>query len=384
MLTFISAAANAWGMRSYLDTWGRPLASRVQLLSYEQLPALTQYRRGTFIFADIEVLSSSQALMAADIWAKLHRHGCRLLNQPLRTMRRYQLLRTLHASGENQFQIYRLTETTCPARFPVLLRLEKEHQAFTDLLWNQGELDRAMLGLLVRGYPLHDALMVEYCDTSDHSGLFRKYSAFIVGDQIVPRHLIFSNHWMQKTPELLDDDKLREEHEYLSTNPHRAWLERVFRLAGVEYGRIDYGVMDGKPQVWEINTNPVVMMEPHKYAPSHLPAQEFFATHIRRSFEAADDCFGAGDGTVSIAPPLMQQRAGWLQGLASRVLDAWRTAGRDRPRVFDAATRVLAVLRLQRAILRLGGRAQSRQEVADREIIEQRGPGRDEDSSPAS
>lgn len=384
MLIFISAAANAWGMRSYLDTWGRPLASRVQILSYEQLPALTHYRRGTFIFADIEVLSSSQALMAADIWAKLHGHGCRLLNHPVRTMRRYQLLRTLHARRENQFQIYRLTDTVCPARFPVLLRLEKEHRPFTDLLRNQGELDRAMLGLLVRGYPLRDALMVEFCDTSDDSGLFRKYSAFIVGDQIVPRHLVFSNRWLQKTPDLLDDAKLREEHDYLTTNPHRAWLERVFRLAAVEYGRIDYGVIDGKPQVWEINTNPVVMMEPHKYAPSHLPAQEFFATHIRRSFEAADDRSTDGDGTVTIAPPLMQQRVGWLQGVASRALDAWRHAGGDHPRVFSAATRVLAVLRLQRAILRLGSRAQSRQEVADREIVEQRGPGRDEDSWPAS
>jgi hypothetical protein len=32
----------------------------------------------------------------------------------------------------------------------------------------------------------------------------------------------------------------------------------VFEIAGVDYGRVDYGVVDGVPQVWEINLNPTL------------------------------------------------------------------------------------------------------------------------------
>ena len=34
---------------------------------------------------------------------------------------------------------------------------------------------------------------------------------------------------------------------------------RRWYLAGIGYGRIDYGLKDGIPQVWEINTNPTIV-----------------------------------------------------------------------------------------------------------------------------
>ena len=49
---------------------------------------------------------------------------------------------------------------------------------------------------------------------------------------------------------------IHEELDYVTNNPHAAWLEEVFTVAGIEFGRIDYGVYHGRPQVWEINTNP--------------------------------------------------------------------------------------------------------------------------------
>ena len=33
----------------------------------------------------------------------------------------------------------------------------------------------------------------------------------------------------------------------------------MFQIAGIDYGRIDYSMLDGEPQVWEINTNPTVL-----------------------------------------------------------------------------------------------------------------------------
>jgi len=40
-------------------------------------------------------------------------------------------------------------------------------------------------------------------------------------------------------------------------------LDVPFTIAGIEYGRADYGLIDGEVQVWEINTNPAL--------PSHDP-----------------------------------------------------------------------------------------------------------------
>src|SRR5262249_37550000 len=50
----------------------------------------------------------------------------------------------------------------------------------------------------------------------------------------------------------------REQQEYLEANPHRSWLAGLFQLAGIDYGRIDYSLLAGKPQIWEINTHPTV------------------------------------------------------------------------------------------------------------------------------
>jgi hypothetical protein len=45
---------------------------------------------------------------------------------------------------------------------------------------------------------------------------------------------------------------------------------RIFDRAGITYGRIDYGLLSGRIQVWEINTNPMVIQERQKYAAEKL------------------------------------------------------------------------------------------------------------------
>jgi hypothetical protein len=73
-------------------------------------------------------------------------------------------------------------------------------------------------------------------------------------------------------------------------------------MARLEYGRIDYSLLGGKPQVWEINTNPIVMQEPGRYDPRHLPAQEWFAPRICRAFDAVD---GPAGPPARIALPMV-------------------------------------------------------------------------------
>jgi hypothetical protein len=55
------------------------------------------------------------------------------------------------------------------------------------------------------------------------------------------------------TPELYEDE-LR----LIRDNPFEAALQPAFELAGIEYGRADFGLVSGKVEIYEINTNPHV------------------------------------------------------------------------------------------------------------------------------
>jgi hypothetical protein len=50
----------------------------------------------------------------------------------------------------------------------------------------------------------------------------------------------------------------REELEYVQRNPHEEELREIFAIANIDYGRIDYSILDGKVQTWEINLNPTI------------------------------------------------------------------------------------------------------------------------------
>ena len=52
-------------------------------------------------------------------------------------------------------------------------------------------------------------------------------------------------------------DLVQRERNFIETNPHKAEIDHIFNVAGIDFGRIDYGVRaDGGIHVFEINTNP--------------------------------------------------------------------------------------------------------------------------------
>lgn len=64
---------------------------------------------------------------------------------------------------------------------------------------------------------------------------------------------------MVKSWQLADERYRREEAEYLATNPHEQELRSIFAAAEIDYGRIDYALLGEQIQVWEINTNPMIV-----------------------------------------------------------------------------------------------------------------------------
>jgi hypothetical protein len=291
MITYFVTAAHRYTMDMYLDTWGFDLRKMIQVRAYSDLASLQWLPGGAYIFSDLERLTPALTLLAADLWNQLEAAGpnVRLLNHPGRALRRVELLQALHAAGRNQFNVHRSTDDRSKIRFPVFVRGANDHEGSrTDLLHTHEAVDANLRAAICYGHDPRELLIVEYQNAADAGGIHHKFSAFRVGEKIVPRHLIFSRKWMLKYPDLLDGDKISREREYLESNPHQAALLEAFELAHLDYGRCDYAVVDGRVQVWEINTNPLVMMRPEEYQPAHLPAQEYFAARIRAVFEAID------------------------------------------------------------------------------------------------
>lgn len=301
MIYYLARTEHHYPVGDYLKSWAGPSHPVIKILAYEGLPTILP--RGTYIFSDLDRLTSAQSELMADVRDQLAAagDGIRLLNHPMRSLGRFALLRDLLEVGRNRFRAYRASEPLDDVCFPVFLRRADEHDGnVTGLLRDHREVDQAIVRALLSGVELDDMLIVEFCDTSQGSGRFRKYSAFRVGDRIIPRHLIFSEKWMQKYPDILDAAAIAEERTYLESNPHARELLEIFDRAHIEYGRIDYGLLDERLQVWEINTNPIVMLPRNRYQRQHLPAQEFFAERIRSAFQAIDTS-GASQPMVSIS-----------------------------------------------------------------------------------
>jgi hypothetical protein len=242
--------------------WGKTLAGRVTVGMYDgllgggELPA-----GGVVIFSDLDRLTPQERAALALV----HARQARALNHPTRSLLRYELLRTLYAQGLNRFNAYRSGEA--PVRFPVFLRPESGFLNQAPALLNT-------LDPLPAGH-----LAVEFCDTADVGGIYRKYAAFIVGERIVPRHLFFSRDWLVKSPDLVGPAQLEEELAYVRSNPHAEQLLAVCRLARISWGRIDYALLDGKVQVWEINTNPMFSF-PGPEAPERTPVHHIAAQGV--------------------------------------------------------------------------------------------------------
>jgi len=234
--------------------WARDLRRQITILTYESFAERTSLEPGTYIFTDLECLTNDERHEYARRWSQMgSAPGFRALNHPTRSMGRHQLLTALHDCGFNRFRAYRLSETAVPERFPVFVRREDEHKLLFPLIHSQAELDQIRVQL---GEDVERTLMIEFCDTSDEDGLFRKYSSYRVGTHIIPIHIMFSKNWYVKNSTTSGEQAQREEWEYLKQNPHEQEIDQTFRTARIEYGRIDYSLLGDRVQVWEINTNP--------------------------------------------------------------------------------------------------------------------------------
>ena len=241
-----------------------------RLISYESVLRARSLPGGTWIFLDIERLSDAERRRVSLIACRLEQAGARVLNHPLRAAGRYALQRRLYAAGINDFETFRAEERRLPQRWPVFVRFENDHHSpDARLLQDPAQLQAVLDEYRARGVPESSLLIVEYRGAPGDDGLWRKYAAFRVGDVIIQHHIVRQNSWVAKygNREGIDGDehwrRLRtEERDFVFTEGDPLNLMAAFEVGGIEFGRADFGIVDGKVQIYEINTNPTLGVAP--------------------------------------------------------------------------------------------------------------------------
>jgi hypothetical protein len=302
--------------------WGRPLEGRIRQTTYTELFRSRSLPRGAWIFTSLDALSDPELQLVEHIQTAARDAGLPVFNPAREALHRFQLLQLLHQRGENDFRAHRADGPLNNIRFPVFVRETNQHDgSLTPLLHDRAALRRAMAYLWLRGIPRSELLVVEFCDTASAEGLYRKYSVFRIGDIYVPRYLEVGRHWMTKSHTSdVADSLIDEEMTYLRDNPHAAWVREVFELSRIEYGRIDYGVRNGRPQLWEINFTPVLSGNPlrskgtpeeERIALLARPAKAFAHAGIREAFLRIDPGpLPGGDVRVELPADLEKEARG--------------------------------------------------------------------------
>jgi hypothetical protein len=334
VITFWVNRDGVFGIQNYQSHRGRAIADRFQTRLFEELAGdRVSMAGGPQIFAGLDQATPAQRELVSRLWDAhaAAAPGVPRLNDPRRVLLRFELLDRLAREGLNRFRVYRTDQADEVARFPVFVRhIHRHNGPATRLVTSRDDLRRVLTALRIRGRRMRDHMIVEYCDVSGPDGLFRKYAAFRVGAHIIPSHVFASPTWIVKSGQNEPTEaSVQEGLQYQRENPHAAWLARVFDLAGIEYGRVDYGVAGDDPQVWEINLNATIGRAEGQSRHTNLPpalkalrdsGRDIFHAQLRAAFLELDLHPGAGDVDARID--------GELQARLRR--DADRLARRQR------------------------------------------------------
>ncbi len=236
-----------------------PYKSLVKSISYEKLFYEGAGPIGHYVFTDFDRLSSYElesAFCIASALSAVAPDAC-IYNYPNKILERYPLLRRLHSEGLNQFQVSRYDGGERPKNYPVFIRLEDDCQGpDSPLIQNEAGFDLALQQLHDKGKTAKRRIIVEFCAEIDRDGFYRKYGAFNIGGKIIPQHILRSQSWNVKRSSLESDEAFAaEELAYARDNPHEQELKKIFSIAGIDFGRIDYGLVNGSIQTYEINSN---------------------------------------------------------------------------------------------------------------------------------
>jgi hypothetical protein len=259
MIYYVATVNHLYTLRDFVEDNATHLSGRVRLETYKWFFESKSLPVATYILSDLErippkgleTLSARlQHLSAVDP------KFC-FINDPLRFRRRYELLRRLFLLGINSFNVYRVTDGNRPGKYPVFIRHENSHDGpETELIHSEAALQKAIDALADSGKSRDDRIIVEYCAEPDDKGHFSKYGCFRVGEHIIPQDRLVGSTWCVKNFEIFDERAIKRDLAYVQSSEHNEQIRRIFEIARIEFGRIDYAIVNGRIECYEINTNP--------------------------------------------------------------------------------------------------------------------------------
>ncbi|RWL40992.1 MAG: hypothetical protein EOR60_29600 [Mesorhizobium sp.] len=264
MIFYVCQRSHSYTQACLLLYYRTDLQRIFRLVGYDEIDLLLRVERGTIIWSDMDRLNSTEVAKAGRIRDQIERDCPEVaqLNHPRDSLRRYDLLRMLFDEGINDFRVFRPHSLPDSLRYPVFLRDEvgAAYKA-PRLLRSLTEVEPALVELQTLNWA--SPMLVEFGSKPEADGYYRKYSAYRVGDNSYAQHCFASTDWFIKDPGRgLSGRHLDEHRLFVRTHPHAVELQKVFEMARISYGRIDYAFVEGRIQVFEINTNPTILSYP--------------------------------------------------------------------------------------------------------------------------
>ena len=141
--------------------------------------------------------------------------------------------------------------------YPIIIRRDGVHQG-KDMFWvdNPHKAKQLIEERQQDQTQENFDLAIEFMDTQDANGHYRKYRSFMIGNQIIPRHLHISHHWLVNLENSVISEEAKREAQaffhYGDDTPSK--LLAAGRASGHEIIALDYSIdRDGNHVFWEVN-----------------------------------------------------------------------------------------------------------------------------------
>ena len=327
MIHFVTTGPHGTTLEFLIPRLGR---TRCRDWCYDDIFRRKKLPSGSWIFTDHERLSAYELTLAARVAFHLERGGARVLNHPARVLGRYDLLRALKAEGINDFSAWRAETFPKPDSFPVFIRNEYDHRLpKPPLIPDQPTLDAELAARQQAGYPLIGKLVIQYAGEEVSPGVWQRLQTYHIAGETIAHTNVVDFSWVVK--DVRDKKRLEShpmfdrfianEHAFISQNLYADVIRRAFELAKIDYGRADFAIVNGKPQIYEINTNPHHGNHKELFRtihPRRAAIQKYSEDLVERALRKTDL---ESDAMIKITDPMLQKYQAWWK---PRPQPAWR------------------------------------------------------------
>jgi hypothetical protein len=249
MIFYVVTSRFSSTIRRLIRGLGRETNGLISFVTYEELFFERAAYLGHYIFTDFDRLSRYETDYAAAVAIALQKAApeLKILNHPLEVCERFRLLVRLYRAGLNEFPVHRLDSGQRPTAYPAFIRAEDGYGGpESGIIEDERQFESALVDISRRGLPLKGRIAVGYVGERDIEGFHRKYGAFNIGGAIIPQHLMCGDDWVvKKNSSRIGTKSIEEELSYVRDNPHAEHLSLAFRIGGIQFGRVDYGLYCG-------------------------------------------------------------------------------------------------------------------------------------------